>query len=802
MSDPRRPSAFRLNAVALIGASFVIAVLPVALIAMVNRVPASVAQSAVVLTGPWKAIESLAPGLEQPGVDDSTWGEMTLPGPLSASLGLDYRGVLRRSFEWPKPVREGEHYFLNFGNFRNGVAELFVNGVSLGQSASTADGFQTDWAAIMGWEVPSHLVRQGTNQLALRTRNGSGVVDSRILFGPARELRRFNAQIRGATALFSYGAIFLCTFLGALILALIPSAHLLEDKQRFRAVFGLTAAAAVYNASVTGAPWLFWNLPAWSYTLLAFGSMALLSVAMVLFVERRFLGRTTRLFSAHLLISLALTIAGQVWDIVLGVELVYFGVIGGYTGVVALRALWRDPTGSVPLTAFAYVAVIVVGISDILGNLGLSSLPGLMPQAVTDLAIIASATVIAEFIQISRRNQTLSASLAVTNSDLSAALSSAQEATRLKTELLATVSHELRTPLNSIINVPEGLLEDFENTADQLVYVGEPARTTRYLTVIRDSGRHLLSIVDDLLDYSKLNASRFVLSLEPVSLPEFLESLKNTVEPLTRAQQLELDFPQALARPLRADPLRLRQILLNLLSNAVKFSKPGGKVSLRVEDAGEDCVFRVIDQGIGIAKEHHRLIFESFRQVDGSHTRRFGGTGLGLSIAKELVSLHGGSLGVESTPEVGSTFTVRLPFAGPAAPSESRAPSPAVIGAAQRTVLIVEDDLLTLETIKLALAPLGVALVGSTDALTARRLISELKPDVVVLDVMLGGMSGLDLLRELRAAPATVALRAVVTSAAHDNRASALELDAEWVPKPWSGAALHDAVARQFRPSC
>jgi signal transduction histidine kinase len=369
----------------------------------------------------------------------------------------------------------------------------------------------------------------------------------------------------------------------------------------------------------------------------------------------------------------------------------YLAIILFYLTFVAVRGALRNPQPTSVLNATALAVVSITGITDLMSNLGILDLPDVFSQAVTNLGIVGAVSLIVEFIDIARKNQLLSASLAVTNADLSTALARAQESTRIKSELLASVSHELRTPLNSIINIPDGLLEDFPEAEGGTTYTGNPEDTARYIKRIGASGRHLLSVVNDILDHSRLNAGRLPLALTPVSLGALFAELRDTIEPLAREKRVSLVFPQHPPdAPIKADAVRIKQVLLNLLGNAIKFSNADGRVTIEVVREATSYVLSVKDEGIGIAPEHQKLIFESFRQVDGSSTRRFGGTGLGLAIARDLVTMHGGQLWVQSELGKGSTFSFRLPIDGPPV-VEGGVPAPRPLPNESRTILIVDE---------------------------------------------------------------------------------------------------------------
>jgi signal transduction histidine kinase len=280
---------------------------------------------------------------------------------------------------------------------------------------------------------------------------------------------------------------------------------------------------------------------------------------------------------------------------------------------------------------------------------------------------------------------------------------------QMKNEFLANVSHELRTPLNAIINIPEALLADFAerpvlacgacgasfeddveldvaNTACTSCGATSLARMTRMfppddgamlagrLQSVARSGRHLLAVVNDVLDHSRLVAQRFSITRSRVAVDELVARAVEHVGPVAAPAGVKLRSTVPGGLELDVDPLRVVQVLVNLLANAVKFSPRGATVEVQARRDGDVVVLEVSDRGAGIAAEHHALIFEAYRQVDGGHTRKHGGTGLGLSIVKQIVELHGGTVEVRSSPGAGATFSVRLP-APPSTVTNSAAPA-------------------------------------------------------------------------------------------------------------------------------
>ncbi|MDQ3441016.1 MAG: HAMP domain-containing histidine kinase [Planctomycetota bacterium] len=230
------------------------------------------------------------------------------------------------------------------------------------------------------------------------------------------------------------------------------------------------------------------------------------------------------------------------------------------------------------------------------------------------------------------------------------------ESNRLKNEFLANVSHELRTPLNSILGFADLLKDASTVTAD--------VKSARYLQNILHSGRHLLELINDLLDLAKIEAGRMDIRPAAISLSDLFEGLISILKPLSETKHLTVVPTISIDVPIiETDPSKLQQVLYNFLSNAIKFSPPNGRIDLAAERVDDGVRIAVTDRGPGIPPDMQAVIFEKFRQLDASVTRQHSGTGLGLAISKELTTLLGGAIGVNSLPGAGSTFWVMLPIA-------------------------------------------------------------------------------------------------------------------------------------------
>ena len=311
------------------------------------------------------------------------------------------------------------------------------------------------------------------------------------------------------------------------------------------------------------------------------------------------------------------------------------------------------------------------------------------------------------------------------------------QAGRLKDEFLANMSHELRTPLNAILGLSEGLLEQ--------VSAPLTPRQIKSCTTISTSGAHLLSLINDILDLSKVESGKLELNPETLNTQEFCESCLVFVRTQATQKNITISFEHdGNVTKFSADPKRLKQILVNLLTNAVKFTPEGGRIGLNVAaPAGEEVVrFTVWDTGIGIAPEDERKLFRAFSQLDSGLTRAQEGTGLGLVLVSKLVELHGGSVTLESKPGEGSRFIVRLPQIVARTPAREKNPADSPNMRACHRALVIEDDPTSGAILVKYLTELGLdSVVHVRGDRTIETVLRE-KPDVIFLDVQLPGDSG------------------------------------------------------------
>ena len=396
-----------------------------------------------------------------------------------------------------------------------------------------------------------------------------------------------------------------------------------------------------------------------------------------------------------------------------------------------------------------------------------------------------------------------------------------EAASRMKSEFFSTMSHELRTPLNAIIGFSEvlkdGLMGDL--TDEQRGYIGD----------ILESGQHQLSLINDILDLSKVEAGKMILHLEPIDLTLLFSNSLSMVREKAAAQHIHLNLDIVDGRDdIQADVRKVKQIVYNLLSNAVKFTPEGGDVTLRARRVSHAQVgqltgrwaglslpwsnnkitdfieISVTDSGIGIANKDFERLFKPFSQIDSSLARKFEGTGLGLAIVKSLVELHSGTVAVESAEGQGTCFTVWLPLwttkeavaalteesADPVIPSSLMA----LHHAGERFALVVEDDDRAAEIIRIQLESLGLTSLRAVNVEDALKLATQQPPTLITLDILMPGKIGWEFLTRIKQMPALAHIPVVIISIMAD-RSMGLSLGASAVlQKPISRSDLYDTL--------
>jgi signal transduction histidine kinase/ActR/RegA family two-component response regulator len=367
--------------------------------------------------------------------------------------------------------------------------------------------------------------------------------------------------------------------------------------------------------------------------------------------------------------------------------------------------------------------------------------------------------------QLEQRVDERTMQLALANAELGQAIAEARSANQAKSAFLSSMSHELRTPLNAILGFAQIL------TSDALPSTLEQKK--EFAHHILKSGRHLLTLINEILDLAKVESGTVSLSMEPVGLCDMLAECQGMIAPLAAERGIRVLFPAACEAMVMADRTRLKQVLLNLLSNAVKYNREGGAVVLDCTQAAPGRMrLAVQDTGLGLRPDQVDALFQPFNRL-GQENGPQEGSGIGLVVTRKLVELMGGTIGVTSSPGVGSVFWIELQAAAPpalASPErEAPAPAPAVSAehdAAPRLLLYVEDNPANLKLVEelIGFRP-DLRLLAASDGPRGLALARAELPEVILMDINLNGMSGFDVLRALRHDPRTAGIPVIALTA-------------------------------------
>jgi signal transduction histidine kinase/CheY-like chemotaxis protein len=440
---------------------------------------------------------------------------------------------------------------------------------------------------------------------------------------------------------------------------------------------------------------------------------------------------------------------------------------------------WEVRTGH--FAPWGYTVVAAMRSSDILRKTY-----GMVWQVYGLASMIILAVLVVSFWLASKLSDALGAAEASREEAL-AARDAAESANRTKSTFLANMSHELRTPMNAIIGYSEMLLEDAEDT-------GEGAMKPD-LEKIRSAGKHLLALINDILDVSKIEAGKMSLYCEEFDVARTVRDVAETVSPLIAKNQnsLEIVCPEQ-AGTMRSDLTKLRQTLFNLLSNAAKFTERG-TVTLEVEDLPPARLrFRVKDTGIGMSPEQLGKIFSAFGQADSSTTRKFGGTGLGLVISRKFCEMMGGSIVVSSEAGRGTTFEVELPRDAEEPAAAGVVPA-AAEGDPRAEVLVIDDDADAGDLLRRALEKHGYRVLVATSGARGLELARRAKPAAITLDVMMPGMDGWSVLAALKSDPATAHIPVIMVTILQDRPLGFALGASDYLTKPVDASKLHEVLA-------
>jgi PAS domain S-box-containing protein len=383
--------------------------------------------------------------------------------------------------------------------------------------------------------------------------------------------------------------------------------------------------------------------------------------------------------------------------------------------------------------------------------------------------------------------------LAASNQELELRNREVEHATRLKSKFLASMSHELRTPLNAIVGFSDLLADETPGELN--------IKQKRFINHIKQGSAHLLQLINDILDLSKIEAGQLELRCEDFQLKDALPEVLSTIRPLAMIKNIQVQHKLKMDLSVHADRVRFKQVLYNLLSNAVKFTPKDGRIDIDCVEKGNEVCISVADTGIGIRAEDQAVVFEEFRQVEGNTDSANEGTGLGLAITKRLVEQQGGKISLDSEPGKGSRFTFTLPM-GSGTSSESlpvNGPaSPNVVaagGGGKPLILVVDDEVPARELIASYLESEYRIVMAESGAEVVQKA-RQLRPDAITLDVLMPGGNGFETLVALRKTPETANIPIIIVSIVDQKQVGFALGAADYLVKPIRKPVLLETIRK------
>jgi signal transduction histidine kinase/DNA-binding response OmpR family regulator len=448
-----------------------------------------------------------------------------------------------------------------------------------------------------------------------------------------------------------------------------------------------------------------------------------------------------------------------------------------------------SPVNSPVLGPNGEVLYVIHRVEDVTGFIRLKQ-QGLAREKIAEELRTHAGQMEAEIYQRAAEVQEANRRLEATNQELLRAKDEAERGSRFKDQFLSTMSHELRTPLNAVLGFSD-LLADAS-------YGPLNARQRRYVEHIHTGGKHLLTLISDILDLSKIEAGRMELTIESLRVETIFGEVLSVMRPLADRKSQSLSKVSQPGLVVRADSVRFKQVLMNLLGNAIKFTPAGGSIELGAHLAGGRVRIEVRDNGPGIPPAEQQRIFEAFYRLRESG-KKTEGTGLGLAITHRLVELHGGELTLDSEVGNGSCFYFSLPVARAIEETLPQPPQPAGIPVRMPRVLIIEDDRAAAQLIQTQLISAGYEVLVCQEPQNALELAARFQPGAITLDIVMKPKNGWEVLSQLKCDPRTSNIPLIVVSMVDQPGMGALLGADEYLVKPVDKATLLAAIQRRAR---
>ncbi len=645
----------------------------------IYRIPEKDKSSIIQLTGVWKIQEGLNPDWTRPGLDDSGWKEIKLPGSFYNQGFHEKYLTLRKDFTLNTNM-ENQDLFLFIGGTGGSMGMVYMNGFKIGEIGMIVNGRKTQGAdEKFGFYINKHNILNGAadvkNTISIEfdtiTPSYDGVQDPRILLGTYNSLRSYYEKNISASLFFQYGIIFTGIFALIILFLLLMTEWGSPNRNKYVSTIFFVFSAILYNLFFTNV-FVRYVFDTILLSKLLILSIVFLCPATLDYVQYFFTNKTNILSKINRVVCLLVVVmVFAIQDFVIvklihGYFIMYFFVVIVYICAfcVAHTLKAREKYNAVVITVSIIIGA-VSGISDLLTNLGLIHMPLLFSITISIFIVMSAMVIIADFIKISDYNKTLSLELSQLNVNLEAKvsertkeLSQANEKLKkldtVKNDFIANITHDFRSPLTVILNTADLNLKEHKDNP----YKSE-------FEMILSSSYRMKNYIDRLLDLAKMDAGAIKLKIRKTDIVQFLETIASYYQSAIINTNIKIitSFPEIPVENFYTDEEKLDEVISNILSNAIKYvSIENGIIEIEVRDEPDTVLIIISDNGIGIPEDKLEFIFERFEQLESGRNTKFSGSGIGLAFAKQLVEFMKGKIWAESGGEnKGSRFMIRLP---------------------------------------------------------------------------------------------------------------------------------------------
>ncbi|MCK4798414.1 MAG: hypothetical protein KAT05_13625, partial [Spirochaetes bacterium] len=603
--------------------------IPILLFISYYRMPKEYAPYYIDLTGTWKIHEGTNQVWKEVDVDDKDWKKIKIPGQYYMQGFRDKHCWMRRNFVLTDDL-VGENLFFIIGGTCGSIGRVYINGNHVGEIGIYEDNKK--FGDLMGLDngfmiEEKYFAGRGVdNIIAIEFCHESlgmdGIQDPHFYLGVNKYLRPYYEKNKFLRTFFQYGITYFSILMIIILMILLFTEWKDGDRYKYISTILFVFSAFFYNFAVSGAFYSFYIRLAFRNNIIII-SIIFICLALMEFIQYYFtqkinlFGKINRFICLTVMIAIAVIHNSVVVITIYKNFVLYFLILLLYFCFIGIRdSFFRKTKKYGLIVTSALVIGAITGISDILVNIGIINMPMVLNITISSITVIATVVVMADFINISVTNKRLTVGLRKANVEL-------RELDRLKSEFLANTGHELRTPINGILGLAEGIIDGADGPIN--------TKIKNHLTMVTKSANNLKNLINDILDISKIQSGKQRFNIKEININDIIEDVKPAVAGLIMNKPVKMEFNiHDEVKNVYADKGKIRQALINLIGNAVKFTDKGHvKINAKLYEQEGFVLLSVSDTGIGIKKKNLNVIFDEFRQADGSAARQYEGTGLG-----------------------------------------------------------------------------------------------------------------------------------------------------------------------------